>query len=1392
MADYRLTQSGDQVQEILNNATSQSDLTAETQRAEQAEQALQGNIDIEERDRKAADVTLQENIDTEQQARINDVDAEETRAKARENQIAGALSDEETRAKAAEKANADDIDAIEEKIPEAASSSNQLADKAFVNSSISTASATFRGTYNLVSDMHLTVSATRLQIAAALPNVIATADNNDYCFVQIPTADATPTEIARIERYKFDGSAWAFEYELNNSGFTAAQWAALNSGITSGLVTKLSNLPTNAELTTLLAGKQAVIADLSEIRTGAGKGATAVQPAQLTAEETRARAAEQQNAGDIDAIEAKIPAAASSSNQLADKMFVNSSIATATATYRGSKNQVSDLSLSISATHAQVEAALLSAIENADNNDYCFVQVPVADATPTEIARVDRYKFNGEAWVFEYSLNNSGFTDAQWNALNSGITSGLVTKLTALPTNEGLTVLLAGKQDVIADLSDIRSGAAAGATAYQKPQAGIPSSDLTTGVQTSLQKADDAAPQATTYNKTQVDGLVGDEETRARAAEQQNAGDIDAIEAKIPSAASAQNQLADKDFVNSSIGTNTAVFRGTYNLVSDLQLTISATRSDIATALAGTIATADNNDYAFVQIPTADATPTVIARVERYKFNGTAWAFEYELNNSGFTADQWAAINSTITSALVTKLVALPSNAELTVLLTGKQDTINDLSAIRSGAAAGATAVQPADLSAEETRAKAAEKANADDIDAIEAKIPAAASSSNQLADKLFVNSSIATATATYRGSRNLVSDLSLTTAATQLQVAAALALSISTADSNDYAFVQVPVSDATPTVIARVDRYKFDGSDWAFEYSLNNSGFTADQWAALNSGITSGLVTKLTNLPTEAELEALLLGKQAVISDLATIRSGAAAGATAYQKPSTGIPDTDLTLALQQQLASFITKAVNDLTNYYLKSETYSASQVDQLIAAIKQFNYEAVAELPTASAQTMGTIYLVPGADPQTQNVKDEYITLSVTEQGTTTYYWELIGSTTIDLTSYYTKTQTDAAITAALNTALASYSTTAATSTMISTAINSALQAYATKEYVGQQVQEYAGTFRGTFDTLAELEETVGNHHNDYAWVKVTDSDGDNDYDRYKYNGSAWVFEYRLTNNHFTSAELASIQSGMTTAKREKLDALPTNATLTDKFNFITQRTRLTDFDLAVLKQAVADGNLEKYGLKVGDYKTINGHDYVIAGLNVMKGTSTPYRLTQNHVGLIVIPHTTQKWNASGNTYTGADSRGAGYKNSDLHYYLVNTLLPLVQTDLGAANLLKHSKLLTNAVNQSGINRFGEATGCASGWEWVADQYICALSEVQVYGATVWSSSGYDTGEACRQLDVFRVYNHTEIFGAEYPWLRDVVSASGAALAHRDGHANCNTASYASYVAALVLFN
>ena len=57
-------------------------------------------------------------------------------------------------------------------------------------------------------------------------------------------------------------------------------------------------------------------------------------------------------------------------------------------------------------------------------------------------------------------------------------------------TKDEVDTALSGKQDTISDLSDIRSGAASGATAYQKPSSGIPNTDMSSSVQETLSKAD--------------------------------------------------------------------------------------------------------------------------------------------------------------------------------------------------------------------------------------------------------------------------------------------------------------------------------------------------------------------------------------------------------------------------------------------------------------------------------------------------------------------------------------------------------------------------------------------------------------------------------------------------------------------------------------------------------------------------------------------------------------------------------------------------------------------------------------------------------------------------------------------------------------------------------------
>lgn len=76
--------------------------------------------------------------------------------------------------------------------------------------------------------------------------------------------------------------------------------------------------------------------------------------------------------------------------------------------------------------------------------------------------------------------------------------SGFLTEhqsLAAYRTSEQQDIIDNGKQPLISDLQTIRNGASAGSTAYQKPSSGIPASDMTSAVRTSLSKADSALQQ---------------------------------------------------------------------------------------------------------------------------------------------------------------------------------------------------------------------------------------------------------------------------------------------------------------------------------------------------------------------------------------------------------------------------------------------------------------------------------------------------------------------------------------------------------------------------------------------------------------------------------------------------------------------------------------------------------------------------------------------------------------------------------------------------------------------------------------------------------------------------------------------------------------------------------
>lgn len=123
--------------------------------------------------------------------------------------------------------------------------------------------------------------------------------------------------------------------------------------------------------------------------------------------------------------------------------------------------------------------------------------------------------------------------------------------------------------------------------------------------------------------------------------------DVGTIKNIIPNTASETNELADKNFVNSTVGTNTANY--IYKTESGGEKVPFSSVAELE-AYAGTVT---NNDYAFVTGIDENGN----AYYDRYKADVNdgvvTWAKEYRLNNSSFTAEQWAAIQSGITAEKV-------------------------------------------------------------------------------------------------------------------------------------------------------------------------------------------------------------------------------------------------------------------------------------------------------------------------------------------------------------------------------------------------------------------------------------------------------------------------------------------------------------------------------------------------------------------------------------------------------------------------------------------------------------------------------------------------------------------------------------------------------------------
>ena len=310
-----------------------------------------------------------------------------------------------------------------------------------------------------------------------------------------------------------------------------------------------------------------------------------------------------------------------------------------------------------------------------------------------------------------------------------------------------------------------------------------------------------------------------------------NTGDISTINGKIPSAATSSNQLADKSFVNSSISTNTANFIGTFNSVAALE------------AYSGTVT---NNDYAFVT-STDTAGNTLY---DRYKYttstNPASWVFEYELNNSSFTSDQWAAINSgaTTTNIGLISTALQPGDVTSTYSSTGT-DPVNG-----TAVASAISGLQAANTAVTHT----ASTAVGNSTTPVYVASDGTATALSYTIETSVPSGAVFTDTKNTAGSTDTSSKIYLVGATSQAANPQTYSQDTAFVDTNGRVNSAAPASDANDTTVATTKWVKDQGytNNTGTVTSVNNvspvSGNVTLSIPTTTSSITSGSAAALTS----------------------------------------------------------------------------------------------------------------------------------------------------------------------------------------------------------------------------------------------------------------------------------------------------------------------------------------------------------------------------------------------------------------------------------------------------------------------------------------------------------------------------------------------------------------
>lgn len=206
----------------------------------------------------------------------------------------------------------------------------------------------------------------------------------------------------------------------------------------------------------------------------------------------------------------------------------------------------------------------------------------------------------------------------------------------------------------------------------------------------------------------------------------------------------------------------------------------------------------------------------------------------------------------------------------------------------------------------------------------------------------------------------------------------------------------------------------------------------------------------------------------------------------------------------------------------------------------------------------------------------------------------------------------------------------------------------------------------------------------------------------------------------------------------------------------------------------------------------YNGETGSDWVtIAEINgLMRNGDSDF----NTPHLVMVPGkgTEGKFHFGRHRMNPTNTTANGYTGSEMHTDVLGAVASSGSTASGAtinqqlyaefgSHLKTTRELLTNAMdaNSTKNKASGLGSGASNGWAWTACQAVL-MSEVEVFGSVVWSSSGYDTGNANKQFAIFNQFKAFINNRSAYYWLKDIVSSSLFALVNSGGYAYFNGAS------------